>query len=58
MINAQGSSGMRDDSSFHVYSKSLSVYFWKEVVERRGGVQFEGPDPPKMPQDKCKGMMR
>lgn len=52
MINTQESSGMRDDSSFHVYGKSLSVYFCKEVVERWGGVQFEGLDPPKMPQDK------
>lgn len=27
MINAQESRGMTDDSSFHVYCKSLSVYF-------------------------------
>lgn len=48
MINAQESRGMTDDSSFHVYCKSLSVYFWEEV----GGVQFEGLDPPKKPRNR------
>ncbi len=33
MINTQESSGMGDDSSFHVYCKSLAVYFWKEVLD-------------------------
>lgn len=45
MINTQGSGGMRNDSGFHVYCQSLSVYFWQEVMEQWGGVHFEGLGP-------------
>lgn len=45
MFNTQESGGMRHDFSSHVYCKSAAVYFWKEVLEQWGGVQFKGSGP-------------